>query len=129
MLRKTAITWICLLLVPAALVGRQEPVPSPPADHSLIYVLDAERKLAPLPFEHVTTPLPTTGLAKTTKTSYIELKGEHAATVLPANSSIFVFAIDRGGAHPPMIVWLTPHRGARRVTAIAERGRGGFAIG
>ena len=102
--------------------------PAPPADHSLIYALNQENKLAPLPFEIATTPLKTELVAKSTTTSYLELKGEHAPTVLPGNAGIFVFVTDRGGAHPPLIVWLTPHRGSRRVTAIAERGRAGFAI-
>ena len=82
----------------------------------------------PLPFEAATTPLRTGEMAKSNTMSYLELKGEHAATVAPADTAIYLFTIDRGGAHPPMIVWLTAHRGSRRVTAVAERGRAGFAI-
>jgi len=67
-------------------------------------------------------------IAKSTTASHIELKGEHAATIVSANASIFVFTVEHDGAHPPLIVWLTPHHGSRRVTAIAERGRAGFAI-
>jgi hypothetical protein len=109
-------------------IAQSDLVPAPPADHSLIYALTKENQLAPLPFEIATTPLRADQIAKSTTTSYIELKGEHATTVLSGNAGIFVFTIDRGGAHPPLIVWLTPHRGSRRVTAIAERGRAGFAI-
>jgi len=109
-------------------IAQSDLVPAPPADHSLIYAFTKENQLAPLPFEMATTPLRGDQIAKSTTTSYIELKGEHATTVLSANAGIFVFTIDRGGAHPPLIVWLTPRRGARRVTAIAERGRAGFAI-
>jgi hypothetical protein len=128
MLRKTATTLICLWLFPAVLMAQQEILPAPPADHSLIYVLNQERQLVALPFESATTPLRTDQVAKSTTVSYLELKGEHAATVLSANAWIYLFTNDRGGAHPPMIVWLTPHRGSRRVTAVAERGRGGFAV-
>lgn len=128
MLRKTTIAFICFWLGHLALTAQQETLPAPPADHSLIYVLNQSRELVALPFESATTPIRTNQVAKSTSTSYLEIKGEHAATVVLANASIFVFTIDRGGAHPPMIVWLTPHGGSRRVTAIAERGRAGFAI-
>jgi len=107
---------------------QQEYLPSPPADHSLIYFLDQQSQLKALPFEAATTPLKQDETAKSTTTSYLELKGEHAVTVLPATANIYLFTNDRGGSHPPLIVWLTPHHGARRVTAIAERGRSGFAI-
>lgn len=106
----------------------QEFLPSPPPDHGLIYVLDQQNKLMPLPFESAETPLHPEAIAKSTKTGYIELQGEHAATVLPANTRIFLFTIDHGGAHPPLLVWLTPRKGARRVTAIAQKSLKGFAI-
>ena len=128
MLKRTTIIVIGLCLYQVALLAQQETPPAAPPDHSLIYASSPERKLFALPFETATTPLRTDQVAKSTTTSFIELKGEHAATVLSANGSVFVFTIDRGGAHPPMIVWLTPHHGSRRVTAIAERGRAGFAI-
>ncbi len=127
MLRKTTIL-IALCLYQVAVLGQPETFPAPPSDHSLIYVLDQQGKLVALPFESATTPLRTDQVAKSTTTSFIQLKGEHAATVLPATARIYLFTIDRGGAHPPLLVWLTPHRGSRRVTAIAERGLAGFAI-
>ena len=128
MLGRTLITFICLCLCHVTPIAQQPKLPEPPPDHSLIYVLNREGELAALPFETATTPLRTNEVAKSNTTSYLELKGEHAATVVPANAAIYLFTIDRGGAHPPLIVWLTPHRGSRRVTAIAERGRAGFAI-
>jgi hypothetical protein len=134
MLVRFLIAYICLCLCQGAqlcqgaLVARQSQLPDAPADHSLIYVMNSEGKLAALPFETATTPLRTGEVARSNTTSYLELKGEHSATVVPASSAIYLFTMDRGGAHPAMIVWLTPHRGARRVTAVAERGRAGFAI-
>ena len=128
MLRKTKVLFIALCLLQLPLLGQQETAPSPPPDHSLIYALDQQGKLIALPFESATTPLPTDQVAKSTRTSFIELKGEQAATVLPATTRIYLFTIDRGGAHPPLLVWLTARRGSRRVTAIAERGLAGFAI-
>jgi hypothetical protein len=127
MLPKPTIPLIWLFLVPLAGLAQQQSLPLP-ADHSLIYVLDQHNELTALPFESANTPLKAGQIPKSTSTSYLELKGDHAATVLAANASIFLFTIDHGGAHPPLIVWLTPHKGARRVTAIAERGVAGFAI-
>jgi hypothetical protein len=107
----------------------QEFLPSPPPDRSLIYTLDDQNKLVPLPFEQGQTPLRPETTAKSTKISYIELKGEHGMTVFKtATPRVFLFTYQRPGAHPPFLVWLTPHKGARRVTAIAERGLSGFAI-
>lgn len=122
------ITLICLSICASGIFAHQEFLPSPPADHSLIYVIDQQNKLTALPFETATTPLRPEQVAKSTTASYLQLKGEHSATVLSPTPRIFLFTIDRGGAHPPLLVWLTPHRGARRVTAIAQRGMAGFAI-
>lgn len=126
--RYLKVAGLCFVIWVASTFAQQEFLPSPPADHSLIYVLDQQNKLISLPVERATTPLRAEQVAKSTTTSYIELKGEHSATVLLPTQRIFLFTIDRGGAHPPLLVWLTPHRGARRVTAIAERGLAGFAI-
>ena len=125
-LKCLAFAWLlaCFLHAKAG----QEFLPAPPADHGLIYVLNQQNQLMSLPYEKAETPLHPEELARNTRTSYIELKGEHSATVLPANTRIFLFTIDHGGAHPPLVVWLTPRKGARRVTAIAQKGMKGFAI-
>jgi len=117
-----------LLLTVVRIAAQQEFLPAPPEDHSLIYTLDQQNQLKAVPFEAATSPLRTDQVAKNTTASYVELKGEHSATVLPATSRIYLFINDRGGAHPPLLVWLTPHHGSRRVTAIAQRGLSGFAI-
>lgn len=107
----------------------QEFLPSPPPDRELVYLLDDQNRLVPLPFEKGQTPLHPEKIAGSTKVSYLELKGEHAATtVTTAMPRWFLFTYERPGAHPPFLVWLTPRRGARRVTAIAQRGASGFAI-
>jgi len=106
----------------------QEFFPAPPADHSLIYVLDAQNNLVALPFEKATTPLKVEQVAKNTIVSYVELKGEHAATILQPAQRIFVYTFERPGVHPPFIVLLTPRHGNRRAVAIAQRGFAGFAI-
>ena len=67
-------------------------------------------------------------MAKRTRTSYVELKGEHAATTLTSTPRIFLFTTQGTGKHPPFIVWLTFKRGARRATAVAQAGFAGFAI-
>ena len=127
---------ITIFVVLAAIVfvvtrnlGAQEFLPSPPADRGLIYSLDDQNKLVPLPFEQGRTPLRPETTAKSTRVSYIELKGEHSVTVFKtATPRVFLFTYERPGVHPPFLVWLTPHKGARRVTAIAQRGLNGFAI-
>jgi hypothetical protein len=106
----------------------QEFLPSPPADRALIYVLDDQNKLVPLPLEQGQTPLHSDQVAKGTKVSFIELKGEHSVTTLTTVPRLFLFTSGRQGTHPPFLVWLTPHRGARRVTAIAQKGMQGFAV-
>ena len=112
----------------AGSVAAQELLPEPPSDRALIYTLDAQNKLLPLGFETVRTPLKVTERAKSTKTSYIEISGEHSARSLTAMPRIFLFTRERQGSHPPFIVWLTAKRGARRATAIAQSGLTGFAI-
>jgi hypothetical protein len=107
----------------------QEFLPSPPADRTLIYTLDDQNKLVPLPFEQGQTPLSPDRIAKGGKVSYVELKGDHSASAVKDDRlRIFLFTYQRQGAHPPFLVWLRPHRSARRVTAIAQAGMRGFAI-
>ena len=107
----------------------QEFLPTPPSDRNLVYILDEQNQLAPLPFEPGHTPLHAEQVAKSTTVSYIELKGEHAVTILETSMPRwFLFTYQRPGAHPPFLVWLTPRRSARRVTAVAQRGMAGFAI-
>ena len=118
---------ICAFVTPN---GRaQEFLPSPPPDRGLIYTLDDKNQLVPLPFEQGQTPIHVERVAGSTKVSYIELKGVHAVTVFKTTTPrVFLFTWQRPGVHPPFLVWLTPHKGARRVTAIAQRGMSGFAI-
>jgi hypothetical protein len=114
--------------LPAKSSQTREFFPAPPADHSLIYVLDAQNKLMALPFEKAETPMKPDQVAGSTSVSYLELKGQQSSTVLKADQRIFVFTMERPGVHPPFIVWLTPKRGKRRATAILQRGLTGFAI-
>jgi hypothetical protein len=107
----------------------QEFLPSPPPDRALVYILNDQNQLVALPFEKGQTPLHPEKAAGSTKISYVELKGEHSATVLTTTTPRwFLFTFERPGAHPPFLVWLTLRQGARRVTAIAQRGTSGFAI-
>jgi hypothetical protein len=117
-----------VLLVFGSSAGGQDFLPSAPADRALIYTLDERNALTPLAFETARTPLKVTEKAKSTKTSYIEIAGEHSSKTLSTTPRIFLFTTERQGSHPPFIVWLTPKRGTRRATAIAQSGMTGFAI-
>src|SRR5512141_778520 len=72
----------------------QEFLPSPPADRGLVYVLDQQNNLVPVAFERAETPLQPDQTAKTTKLSYVELKGEHSVTVLGKDQRIFLFTLE-----------------------------------
>src|SRR6266705_6395351 len=107
----------------------QEILPSPPSDHILVYFLSGNNELVPLPYESGQASLNYQKPAKETRVGFIELKGEHATTVFEtAAPRIFLFTSRRAGSHPPFLVLLARCRGARRVTAIAQRGLSGFAI-
>lgn len=106
----------------------QEFLPPPPADRSRVYILDEHNQLVPLPFERGETPLRAEKVSKENHVSYVELKGEHAEITMNNSPRWFLFTFQRVGAHPPFLVWLTPHHHNRRVTAIAQRGMSGFAI-
>lgn len=125
--RLGVLSGLIVLLVTVNSAG-QEFLPAAPSDTSRIYFLDEQNRLVPFPFEQGQTPLHPDEAAKTGKVSYIELRGEHAATILSATPRIFLFTYQRQGTHPPFLVLLTPHHGARRVTALAQQGMRGFAI-
>jgi hypothetical protein len=126
-LKRTAVLILVFMAAtPSFDVLAQEFLPAPPADRTQIYILDSGNQLVPLPFEAARTPLD--AVAKHTKTSYVELKGEHAVTTLSSTPRLFLFTAQGTGKHPPFIVWLTPKRGARRATAVAQAGLAGFAI-
>jgi len=120
--------FFALMIVLAQSFAAQEFMPLPPVDRTLIYVLDDQNKLAPLAVEQGRTPLRADVVAKSEKLSYIEIQGEHSATAVKADARLFLFTNERQGTHPPFLVWLTGHRGARRVTALTQAGMRGFAI-
>lgn len=107
----------------------QDSFPPPPADRAQIYVVNRANALEPLPFETGTTPLKTDQVAGNDKTSYIEVKGLSAAKAIEsAAPRFYLFVRDEANVHPPFIVHLTQKKGARRVTAMAQKGLKGFAI-
>ncbi len=123
--------FVALIVNVAAIVWNaraQEFLPSPPSDKTLIYILDGQNNLVSLPFETGRTPLKITEKAKSSKTSYLEISGEKAATTLPAMPRLFLFTNERQGTHPPFIVWMESRRGTRRATAVTQAGMSGFAI-
>lgn len=106
----------------------QQNFPSPPADRTLIYWWDGAA-LKSLPLEIGTTTLRPELTAGSDKMGRVELKGETATAVIETSEPhFFLFVPDASGVHPPLLVRLTTKRGARRVTAMAQRGQRGFAI-
>ena len=107
----------------------QEPLPTPPADRTLIYVADEKGVLAPLALEAGTTPLNVETVAKSDKRSYLELSGGNSATAISnIEPRFYLFLPDEANPKPPLIVRLAEKRGARRVSAMAQKGFRGFAI-
>jgi hypothetical protein len=107
----------------------QETFPAPPADRTLIYIADEKNTLMPLAFETGMTPLRVDAAAKSDKRSYVEVKGAHASTVIKTDEPRFyLFVPDEASAKPPFVVRLSEQHGARRVTAMAQKGYKGFAI-
>jgi hypothetical protein len=107
----------------------QESLPAPPADRALIYFADERGALAPLAFEAGTTPLRIEAVAKGDKRSYVELKGASSPTAIANIEPRFYFFLpDEANVKPPFLVRLSEKRGARRVSAMAQKGYKGFAI-
>ncbi|HMF55425.1 MAG TPA: hypothetical protein VK619_03620 [Pyrinomonadaceae bacterium] len=107
----------------------QQSFPAPPADRTLVYYRDENSHLAALPFEAGASELRPDAIAKSDRHSYVELRGEHAQTILKTDEPrLYLFVADAANVHPPFLVRLTERRGARRVTAIAQKGVRGFAI-
>jgi hypothetical protein len=103
--------------------------PQPPADHALVYVADAQNALMPLPFETGTTALHLDAVAKSDKRSYVEIRGERATTLITNDlPHFYLFVPDEANVKLPFIVRLSEKNGARRVTAMAQKGYKGFAV-
>lgn len=123
-----------LLVMLSAVIGvertrGQDSFPAPPSDRTLIYFADEANRLTPLPVETGATPLSVDEVAKSDKRSYVEIKGESAATVIAgAEPRFYLFVPDEKNAHTPFLVRLTSKGRARRVTAMRQRGQRGFAI-
>lgn len=113
----------------SVLTSAQNEYPSPPSDRSLIYIADEKNALAPLSSEAATTSLRFREVARSDKAGYLELQGEHSATVINNGTPRFyLFVTDTQGVRPPFIVRLTEKRKTRRVAALMQKGMSGFAV-
>ncbi|HEX8747580.1 MAG TPA: hypothetical protein VF717_10295, partial [Pyrinomonadaceae bacterium] len=131
---KAKLFFICGLLVALGAGGAasrtlQNSYPEPPADKGLIYLADSGNALTALPFETASTPLRVQEVARSDKRSYLELPGQHAATVISQPSPRFyLFVKDAQGVRPPFLVRLTEKKKNRRVEALTQKGLSGFAV-
>jgi hypothetical protein len=107
----------------------QDSFPAPPADRTLIYFANETNGLTPLPFETGVTPLNVDEVAGSDKRSFVEIRGERAATLVTNDAPRFyLFVPDEKNVHTPFLVRLENKGRARRVTAMRQRGQRGFAI-
>ena len=108
---------------------QQNVYPEPPTDRALIYLGDAKNSLTALPVEAATSKLRLNEVARSDKSGYLELQGEHAVTAtrdpLP---HFYLFVKDVQGVRPPFIVRLTEKGKGRRFAVMTQKGLGGFAV-
>ena len=98
------------------------------ADASPVFVRDAGGREQQLPFEAGRTDLVVDRPAPRDRKGYIELPGERSAFVVTDRQPRFVVGFRNApDGRPPFLVRLGERRGARRFTALVERGRTGFA--
>lgn len=107
----------------------QNEYPSPPEDRSQIYLADQKNALTALPFETAAINLKYREVARSDKSGYMELQGEHSATSISNPlPRFYLFVPDAQGVRPPFIVRLDEKRKSRRVQAIMQKGLSGFAV-
>src|SRR5207237_2017118 len=83
----------------------QATFPTPPTDRTLVYYTDESNHLMALPFETGTSPLNADAVAKSDRHSYLELRGEHAQTVMKTDEPrLYLFVADAANVHPPFLV-------------------------
>lgn len=106
----------------------QQSIPPVPGDATRIYYVDAENRLAPLPFEKGITSLNVHSVAQDNKTSEVGLNGPKAITIIkdPA-PSFYVFVADRMDPPPHLLVRLRSKKDSRRFTITVIKGRKGYA--
>jgi hypothetical protein len=122
---------LCLFCLSLALSAslQQNVYPEPPADRALIYLGDAKNSLTALPVEAATSKLRLNEVARSDKSGYLELQGEHAATAInDPLPHFYLFVKDVQGVRPPFIVRLTEKGKARRVSIMTQKGMSGFAV-
>jgi len=107
----------------------QDVAPKIPSDQTQVYIADIQGQLSQLPFETGHTPLKPLEVARDDKTSYVEVPGETSKTIVSTSEPrIYIFVSDQPNTHPAFLVQFIRKKGARRVPALTERGRSGYAI-
>lgn len=117
-----------LAFAPATGMRPQQSYPEVPTDLTRVYYLEAERKLAPLPFEKGITPVNVFAVARDDKTVEVEVSGARAATSLKNSAPVFyVFVADRMDPPPHLLVRLMSRKSSRRFIITTIKGRKGYA--
>jgi len=109
--------------------NEQEIAPKFPSDETQVYIADIQGQLSSIPFETGHTPLKPLEIARDDKSSYVEVPGENSKTIVSTSEPrIYLFVSDQPNTHPAFLVQFISKKGVRRVPALTERGRSGYAI-
>jgi hypothetical protein len=112
-----------IALVEGKAFAQEEAFPDYPDDITRVYFLTDAHELMALPFEVAVSSLQEKARAKSNLMGHVELKGERAATVIRnPQPRFYVFVQEDVNPPPQFLIRLTGRKGARRFTAVAEKG-------
>jgi len=108
--------------------AQEDAFPDYPDDITRVYFLTDARELMALPFEVAVSSLTEKAATKSNLMGHVELKGERAETVITnPQPRFYVFVQEDVNPPPQFLIRLTDRKGARRFTAVTEKGKGGFS--
>lgn len=108
--------------------AQEDAFPDYPDDITRVYFLTDAHELIALPFEAAVSSLPEKTATKSNVMGHVELKGERAVTVITnTQPRFYVFVQEAVDPPPQFLIRLTGRKGARRFTAVAEKGKGTFS--
>jgi hypothetical protein len=120
--------WESIASVEGKAFAQEDAFPDYPDDITRVYFLTDAHALVALPFEAAVSSLPEKAATKSNVMGHVELKGERAATVITnTQPRFYVFVQEDVNPPPQFLIRLTGRKGARRFTAVSEKGKGVFS--